>query len=173
MLVLGTNWTTILWSVNKLSRSVTKWTQACDKRLARLISYIHRTNDCRQYCHVGNTAQHCRLGLFQDSDFASDLEDSKSTSGGVLCILEAEHLFQSVGCARNRLQFHTVPQKLKSFRWMLDQRLPALDLWDIVIEVPRTINGDNQPGHTGSGKLEYVQPNLTNCDSKTKTERVN
>ena len=34
----------------------------------------------------GNTAQHCRLGLFQESDFAGDLEDSKSTSGGVLCI---------------------------------------------------------------------------------------
>ena len=30
----------LLWSVNKLARSVTKWTQACDKRLARLISYI-------------------------------------------------------------------------------------------------------------------------------------
>ena len=30
----------ILWSVNKLARSVTKRTQACDMRLARLISYI-------------------------------------------------------------------------------------------------------------------------------------
>ena len=30
----------ILWSVNKLARAVTKWTKACDKRLARLISYI-------------------------------------------------------------------------------------------------------------------------------------
>ena len=28
----------------------------------------------------------CRLGLFQDSGFAGDLEDSKSTSGRVLCI---------------------------------------------------------------------------------------
>ena len=44
------------------------------------------TNDFRQYCHVGNTAQHCRLGMFQDSDFAGDLEDSKSTLGGILCI---------------------------------------------------------------------------------------
>ena len=40
----------ILWSVNKLARSVTKWIQACDKRLARLISYIHQTSDYRQYC---------------------------------------------------------------------------------------------------------------------------
>ena len=33
----------ILWSVNKLARSVAKWTQACDRRLAMLISYIHHT----------------------------------------------------------------------------------------------------------------------------------
>ena len=76
----------ILWSVNKLARSVTKWTRACDQRLARLTSYIHHTSDQRQYCHVGNTARHCGLGLFQDSDFAGDLEDSKSTSGRVSCI---------------------------------------------------------------------------------------
>ena len=77
----------ILWSVNKLARSVTKWTQACDRRWASLIPYVHHTSDYRQFCHVGNTAQHCRLGLFQDSDFAGDIENSKSTSGGVLCIL--------------------------------------------------------------------------------------
>ena len=70
----------ILWSVNKLARSVTKWTGACDRRLPRLIAYTHHTNDHWQYCPVGNTAQHCRLGQFQDSDFAGDLEDSKSTS---------------------------------------------------------------------------------------------
>ena len=55
----------ILWSVNKLARSVTEWTQPCDRRWARLISYIHYTNDYRQYCHVGNAAQHCRLGYFK------------------------------------------------------------------------------------------------------------
>ena len=50
------------------------------KCLARLISYIHHTSEFKQYGHVGNSAQQCRLGLFQDSDFAGDLEDSKSTS---------------------------------------------------------------------------------------------
>ena len=63
----------ILWSVNKLARSITKWTKACDKRLNRLISYIHHTCEYKQYCHVGNTAEQCRMGLFQDSDFAGDL----------------------------------------------------------------------------------------------------
>ena len=59
-----------LWSVNKISRSITKWTEACDGRLNRLISEIHHTCECKQYCHVGNTAKPCSLGLFQDSDFA-------------------------------------------------------------------------------------------------------
>ena len=53
----------ILWSVNKLARSITKWTMACDKRLNRLMSYIHHTCEYKQYCHVGNTAKQCRLGL--------------------------------------------------------------------------------------------------------------
>ena len=52
----------------------------------RLISYIQNTSNFRQYCHVGNTAQQCRLRLFQDFDFAGNLEDPKSTSRGILCI---------------------------------------------------------------------------------------
>ena len=82
----------ILWSVNELARAVTKRTKACDNRLNRLISYIHHTREYKQYCHVGNTAKQCRLGLFQDSDFARDLEDSKSTSGGTLCFF-GSHTF--------------------------------------------------------------------------------
>ena len=54
----------ILWSVNILARAITKWTRACDKRLARLISHIHHTCEYRQCCHVGNTAQLSRFGLF-------------------------------------------------------------------------------------------------------------
>ena len=63
-----------------------------------LLPYIHNTSDYRQKCHVGNTAQRCRVGLFQDSDFADDLEDSTSTSG-----------------ERNKLQSHTVPLSLRLF----------------------------------------------------------
>ena len=42
----------IPWSVNNFARSVTKWTKACDKRLNRLISYIHHPCEYKQYCHV-------------------------------------------------------------------------------------------------------------------------
>ena len=76
----------IPWSVNKLARSITKWTKACDKRLSRLISYIHHTCEYKQYCQTMQT------GLFQDSDSAGDLEDSKYTSSGTWCIF-GSHTF--------------------------------------------------------------------------------
>ena len=51
----------ILWSMNKLARAATKWTKACDERLARLISYIDHTCEYMQYCYLGNTAQHLHI----------------------------------------------------------------------------------------------------------------
>ena len=54
----------ILWSVNKLARSITKWTKASDKRLSRLISYIHQICEYKQYCHVGNTANNADWDCF-------------------------------------------------------------------------------------------------------------
>ena len=43
----------ILWTVNKLARSITKWTKACDKRLNRLISYIHHTCEYKPFLSCG------------------------------------------------------------------------------------------------------------------------
>ena len=57
----------ILWSVNKLARSITKWTKACDKRLNRLISYIHHTCEyktilsCGSYCQTKQSGTVSRL----------------------------------------------------------------------------------------------------------------
>ena len=38
----------ILWPVNRLARSITKWTKVCDKRLNLLISYINRICEYKQ-----------------------------------------------------------------------------------------------------------------------------
>ena len=128
----------ILWSVNKLARSITKWTKSSDKRLNRLISYIHHTCDYRQNCHVGNTAKQCRLGLFQDSDFAGDLEDSKSTSGGTLCVF-GSHTFVPISWMCNK-QTSVSHSSTESEIISLDAGLRldgilALDLWNLIVSV--------------------------------------
>ena len=161
----------ILWTVSKFTRSVTKmdrslwkalgsfdfihsslpkWTKACDKRLNRLISYIHHTCEYKQYCYVGNTAKHCRLGLFQDPDFARDLEDSKSSSGGIYVYSEAEHLFSSVGRLRSKRQYPTVLQNQKLLRWMLDWEwtdclLRTYEMWWEKCYIHRTVPNHKNP----------------------------
>ena len=57
---------------------------------------------------MGNTAKQCKLGLFQDSDLAGDLEDSKSTSGGTLCIF-GSHKFVPINwlCKKQTSVSHT------------------------------------------------------------------
>ena len=126
----------ILWSVNKLARPITKWTKACDKRLSRSISCIHFTSEYKQYCHVGNTAKQCRLGLFQDSDFAGDLEDSKSTSGGKLCIF-GSHTFVPVSwmCKKQTSVSHssTESEIISLDAGLRMDGIPAHDLWDLIV----------------------------------------
>ena len=142
----------ILWSVNKLARSITKWTKDCDKRLNRLISYNHHTCEYKQYCHVGNTAKQCRLGLFQDSDFAGDLEDSKSTSGGTLCFF-GSHTFvpKSWMCKNQTAVSHssTESEIISLDTGLILDGLPALEPWDLIVSVlgnvSRVSDGSAQP----------------------------
>ena len=90
----------ILWSVNKLARSITKWTKACDKRLNRLISYIHHTSEYKQYCHVGNTAKQCRFLNFSDS---------------VLCLGEIHEKPQSNTAWEQRLEWFKSTPECRNF----------------------------------------------------------
>ena len=77
----------VMWSVNMLAREVTRWTAAYDRRLHRLISWMHHSCDFMNHCYVGEPPSKCNLVLFSDAGFAGDLRDSKSTSGGFLCLL--------------------------------------------------------------------------------------
>ena len=161
----------ILWSVNKLARSITQWTKACDKRLNRLISFFHHTSEYKQYCHVGNTAKQCRLGLFQDSDFAGDLEDSKSTSGGTLCVF-GSHTFVPISwmCKKQTSVSHSSTESeiisLDTGLTSLDG-LPALESWDLIVSVFGNIShvsdrtgkpeSDDHKHHKSHNKIDVMK----------------
>ena len=153
--------------MNKLARAVTKWTRACDKRLARLISYIHDTCEYRQYCYVRSTAQQCRLGLIQDSDFAGDLENSKSTSGAFLCIF-GSRTFVPINwmCKKQTSVSHSFTEaEVISFDECLRMYwISALDLLDVVIEVfhssPNQTNKTKDDREPRGTCRQNTQPNM-------------
>ena len=95
-------------------------------------------NEYKQYCHVGNTAKQCRLGLFQDSDFEGDVEDSKSTSGGTLCVF-GSHTFVPISwmCKKQTAVSHssTESEIISLDTGLRLDGLPALELWDLIVSV--------------------------------------
>ena len=87
---------------------------------------------------MGNTAKQCRLGLFHDSDFAGDLEDSKSTSGGTLCIFGSHTLVPiSWMCKKQTAVSHssTESEIISLDTGLRLDGLPALELWDLIVSV--------------------------------------
>ena len=85
---------------------------------------------------MGNTAKQCRLGLFQDSDFAGDLEDSKSTSGRTLC---GSHTFVPISwmCKKQTAVSHssTESEIISLDTGLRLDGLLALELWDLIVSV--------------------------------------
>ena len=118
----------------------------------------------------GNTTQHCRLGLFLDSDFAGDLEDSKSTSVRVLCIF-GSRTFVHIGwmCKKQTSVSHgsTESEIISLDAGLRMDGLSAVDLWDIVNEVQRSTNNTAKPRRLTQGNLCGTGDHST---SKTKTK---
>ena len=165
------------------ARSITKWTKVCDKRLSRLISYTHHTCDYKQYCHVGNTAKQCRFGLFQDSEFAGDLEDSNSTSGGTLCIF-GSHTFVPISwmCKKQIAVSHssTESEIISLDTGLRLDGLPALELWDLIVSVlgniSRVSDGSGKPEsdvhkHHKSQKKINVMEDIDSVPSNVQSSR--
>ena len=111
----------ILLSVNKLARSITKWIKDCAKRLYQLIlknsshMWIQTVFLCGKHCQTMQTGTVSRLRFCRRSWGLKIYIRWK-----ILRFLEVIHLFHSVGCVRNKLQFRTVQQNQKSFPWMQD-----------------------------------------------------
>ena len=135
-----------------------KWTQACDRRLARLISYIHFTNIVMWEMRL-NIVDWCHFKM----QTLQEIWKTQNPHQAKFCALwEVEHLYRSVGCARSKRQFRTAPQNQRSAGLRMDG-LPALDLLDSVIEVLGTtprVPKTNPSMHTGKPVLSPSTPKI-------------
>ena len=128
----------LYWTVNSLARCVTKWTVACDKRLYRLISFIHynKTSVIRSW--VGDKPRDCKLMLFCDASFAGDLVGSKSTSGVLLCLVSNKTFCPITWlCKKQSATSHssTEAELIALDAGLRLEGLPAMTLWDLILNV--------------------------------------
>ena len=119
---------------------------------------------------MGNTAKQCRLGLFQDSDSAGDLEDSKSTSGGTLCVF-GSHTFVPISwmCKKQTSVSHssTETEIISLDAGLRLDGIHALDLWDLIVSVlgnvsrvsdrPEKPESDDHKHHKSHNKINVMK----------------
>ena len=130
---------------------------------------------------MGNTAKQCRLGLFQDSDFAGDLEDSKSTSGGTLCVF-GSHTFVPISwmCKKQTSVSHssTESEIISLDTGLRLDGLPALELWDLIVSVfgnishisdrtGKPVNGNNR-SHNKIDAMQDIDSVPSNVQSASQ-----
>ena len=132
---------------------------------------------------MGNTAKQCRLGLFPDSDFAGDLEDSKSTSGGTLCVL-GSHTFVPISwmCKKQTAVSHssTESEIISLDTGLRLDGLPALKLWNLIVSVlgnvSRVSDGSGKPDndvhkrHKSQKKID-VMKNIDSVPTNVQSSR--
>jgi len=173
----------LLWTVNTLAREVTRWTVACDKRLHRLMSYIHHTSHHVMKSYVGDNPADCKLMLFCDASFAGDLAGSKSTSG-VILVLMGPNTFCPIGWIVKK-QGAVSHSSSEAEVIALDagvrlEGIPALGLWDLVIEVfqpsptatckreSSTARGNPLMLHNVLSNVDYVPTNVPESSQRAK-----
>ena len=166
-----------MWTVNMLAREVTRWTVACDRRLLRLIQYIHQTGEYSQICFVGDPPEDCWLTLFSDASFAGDLRDSKSTSGGFLCLVGPNTYVPLTWiCKKQGAVSHSTAEAevISLDAGIRLEGIPALTLWSLVIDVFHPVSDSKTPKelsmperlslrrqtHDMFGSVDYVPPSL-------------
>ena len=151
-----------------LAREVTKWNKACDKRLHRLVSYLHHTKDRVMHCWVGDNPEDCILVLYVDASFAGWLKDSKSTTGAYLCLVGPKTFVPITWLSKKQGAVSHSSSEVEVIALDAATRMEgisALSLWDTVVEVfgekcsnPRSGTEDKP------GILHDVKSILTNVD---------
>ena len=139
MLILGTHWKTRYFMVSEQTCTID---HKMDQSLWQtIISFdlLHSSHMWIQTVRLcGKHCKQCRLGLFQVSDFAADLEDSKSISGWTLCIF-GSHTFVPISwmCKKQTSVSHssTESEIISLDAGLRLDGIPALDLWDLIVVV--------------------------------------
>ncbi len=139
----------LLRAINNLAGYITKWTPECDKRLHRIMCYVHTSLHYRMVGWVGDKADQLQPHLFADADFAGCPESQRSTSGLHLAIRGPATCFPIAGASKRQtcVAFSTPEAELSAAAFALRMAgLPGLQLWDTLFEraVVLLFHEDNQ-----------------------------
>ena len=138
-----------LRAVTALASEITRWTTLCDKKLHRLVSYVHHTYNQCQVGWVGDEPSKIHLALFCDADFAGDRGSRHSTTGVFSALVGPSTFFPVAAISRTQnatAHSSTEAELLAADVGLKAVGIPLLDLWERVAGKPVALKlfEDNQ-----------------------------
>eukprot|EP00959_Pyramimonas_sp_CCMP1952_P117140 2448485-Pyramimonas_sp.AAC.1 len=76
-----------------LAREITKWNRVCDRRLHRLVSYLHQHRGHSLEGFIGDDPRDLTLVQYTDASFADCSQTSRSTTGGYIALVGPRSFF--------------------------------------------------------------------------------
>ncbi len=139
----------LLRAITHLACQITRWTSECDRKLYRLMCYIHSSLHIRLVGWVGDDGSQLQPHLFADADFAGCAATQRSTSGLHMSVRGPNSCFPISGQSkRQSCVSHSTPEaEIVAGDFSLRMcGLPALDLWHTLLphKPPIMFHEDNQ-----------------------------
>ena len=129
----------LLRPIAALASKITKWDTVCGRMLHRLVCYINSSLDYKLKGHIGDSSKDLNLILFSDADFAGCLDTAKSTSGVFIALTGPNSFFPLNAISEKQsCVSHSTPEAeiVAAGLAIRTEGLPALQLWDMVLERP-------------------------------------
>ena len=129
----------LMKAISDLTRRITTWSKADDRRLFRLMSYLKGTADYVLEGRIQDDAKALRLCLYTDADRASGFDDVKSTSGMILALVGPNSLWPL--CWGSKRQGATARSTCDAEMISLDsgvfgEGLPTQELFETILNRP-------------------------------------
>ena len=128
------------YSINALSRHVTRWNALCDKPIQHLFSYLLLTKGTSLHVFLDQQDfNSVELHAYPDADLAGSYDSTKATSGGFIHI-HGENTFFPLDwfSKRQGATSHstTEAELIAASKILRESLLPLMALWSIMLDRP-------------------------------------
>jgi len=132
-----------------LTTHIQCWSRNDDKKLHRLMAYLHSSKGFRLVGRVNDPAELLSLRLYVDADFSGEREDARSTSGGFLVLYGPHTWFPLAWVSKRQTatsRSTTEAEVISLAASLFSEALPAMSLWDRLLGRPVSLQvmEDNQ-----------------------------
>lgn len=126
-------------AIGDLTKRLTTWSVADDKRLNRLMGYIKQSTKLRLVGKIGNSIADLKLSLYTDADHCSGVDHTKSTSGIIMALEGTETWFPLAWASRRQTataRSTTEAEMISLGAGLFGEGIPAQELFETIFQKP-------------------------------------